>query len=162
MFSIIVAIDQNNAIGRNNELLCYLPDDLKHFKSVTMEKPIVMGRLTYFSLPHRPLPKRRNIILTSQVTLDEQGVELAHSTEDLLRLLTHENEAFIIGGGKVYEQFMPLADKLYITHIEHLFEAADTFFPKIDKNTWKKISEERHEIDEKHAYAFTFVEYVRK
>ena len=161
MLSIIVAVDQNNAIGCNNELLCYLPDDLKYFKSITIGKPVVMGRLTYCSLPRRPLPERRNIVLTTQENFHDSGIEVARSVNELLQLVVDEKEVFVIGGGSVYEQFLPIADKLYITHIEHSFEGADTFFPEIDSTIWKKTSEKRHAADEKHAYSFTFVAYER-
>ncbi len=163
MLSIIVAIDQNNAIGRNNDLLCHLPDDLKHFKAVTTGCPVLMGENTYYSLPKRPLPGRRNIVLTLQDELPgESGMELVNSIEAAMTTINTTQENFVIGGGSIYKQFMPLADKLYITHIHHAFEGADTFFPEIDPAVWEKVSDEPHEADDKHAYAFSFVEYVRR
>ncbi len=163
MLSIIVAIDQNNAIGRNNDLLCYLPDDLKHFKQVTTGKPVIMGENTYYSLPKHPLPNRRNIVLTLQDELvDEQGIDLVHSIDEAAESVDKTIENFVIGGGSVYRQFMPLADKLYITHIDHTFEGADTFFPEIDPKVWQEISREFHPKDERHDFAFSYVEYIRR
>ncbi len=161
MISMIVAIDAQNAIGRNGDMLCHLPNDLRHFKEITSHHTVVMGRRTLFSLPKYPLPNRRNIVLSSSPDTTIEGVEWATSIEELRTLIAGEKEVFIMGGGKVYEQFMPLANKLYITHIEHAFPEADTYFPAID-DSWKQISEERHEADEKHAFAYSFVEYIRK
>ncbi len=161
MISMIVAIDAQNAIGRNGDMLCHLPNDLRHFKDITSHHTVVMGRRTLFSLPKYPLPNRRNIVLTKDEGQRIKDVEYAHSIEDALEMVKGEEEVFIMGGGKVYEQFMPLADKLYITHIEHAFPEADTYFPAID-DSWKQISEERHEADEKHAFAYSFMEYIRK
>ena len=160
--NIIVAIADNYAIGKSGELLCYLPDDLKHFKALTTGATVVMGKKTFFSLPRRPLPNRRNIVLTRDVSFTHEGVDVAHSIEELTSMLTPEEKVFIIGGGEVYRQFMPLAKELHITHIHHTWEDADTFFPEIDTSIWQRLNEEFHEADEKHAYAFTFATYVRK
>lgn len=160
--NIIVAIADNYAIGKSGDLLCYLPDDLKHFKALTTGATVVMGKKTFFSLPRRPLPNRRNIVLTRDVSFTHEGVDVAHSIEELTSTLTPEEKVFIIGGGEVYQQFMPLAKELHITHIHHTWEDADTFFPEIDTSIWQRLNEEFHEADEKHAYAFTFATYVRK
>lgn len=160
--NIIVAIADNYAIGKSGDLLCYLPDDLKHFKALTTGATVVMGKKTFFSLPRRPLPNRRNIVLTRDVSFTHEGVDVAHSIEELTSTLTPEEKVFIIGGGEVYRQFMPLAKELHITHIHHTWEDADTFFPEIDTSIWQQLNEEFHEADEKHAYAFTFATYVRK
>ena len=160
--NIIVAIADNYAIGKSGDLLCYLPDDLKHFKALTTGATVVMGKKTFFSLPRRPLPNRRNIVLTRDVSFTHEGVDVAHSIEELTSMLTPEEKVFIIGGGEVYRQFMPLAKELHITHIHHTWEDADTFFPEIDTSIWQRLNEEFHEADEKHAYAFTFATYVRK
>ena len=161
MLSIIVAISENNAIGKAGDLLCYLPDDLKHFKALTMGATVVMGKKTFFSLPRRPLPNRRNIVLTRDESFQYENTEVAHSIEELQKMLTADEKVFIIGGGEVYRQFMPLATELHITHIHHTWEDADTFFPEIDPTLWQCVSEERHEADEKHDYAFTFATYKR-
>ena len=162
MLSIIVAISENNAIGKAGDLLCYLPDDLKHFKALTMGATVVMGKKTFFSLPRRPLPNRRNIVLTRDMSFTYDNTEIAHSIEELQKMLTAEENVFIIGGGEVYRQFMPLATELHITHIHHTWEDADTFFPEIDPTLWQCVSEERHEADEKHNYAFTFATYKKR
>ena len=161
MLSLIVAISENNAIGKAGDLLCYLPDDLKHFKALTTGATVVMGKKTFFSLPRRPLPNRRNIVLTRDGSFTYENTEVAHSIEELQKMLTADENVFIIGGGEVYKQFMPLAEELQITHIHHNWEDADTFFPEIDSTIWQCVNEERHEADEKHAYAFTFATYKR-
>ena len=161
MLNLIVAISENNAIGKAGDLLCYLPDDLKHFKALTMGATVVMGKKTFFSLPRRPLPNRRNIVLTRDGSFTYENTEVAHSIEELQKMLTADENVFIIGGGEVYKQFMPLVDELQITHIHHNWDDADTFFPEIDSTIWQCVNEERHEADEKHAYAFTFATYKR-
>lgn len=162
MINLIVAIAENNAIGIAGDLLCHLPNDLKHFKEITTGATVVMGKNTFFSLPRRPLPNRRNIVLTTDTEFAYENTEVAHSIEQLYTLLNDEEEVFIIGGGKVYEQFMNKVDKLYITHIHHTWEDADTFFPEIDPAIWQCVSEEHHEADEKHLYPYTFAEYIKK
>lgn len=160
--NLIVAISENNAIGKSGDLLCHLPNDLKYFKQLTTDATVVMGKNTFLSLPRRPLPNRRNIVLTRDTAFAYENTEVAHSIEEL-RLMLHEQEnVFIIGGGKVYEQFLPIVDKLYITHIHHSWEDADTFFPAINPAVWQCISEEHHAIDERHAYAYTFAVYTKK
>ena len=168
MISIIVAIAENYAIGKKGDLLCHLPADLKHFKDITSGKTVMMGERTFFSLPKHPLPNRRNIVLTDVKGKTFEGAEAVYSIEELVKASSspsHEGkgdeEAFVIGGGMVYRQMMPLADKLYITHIHHSWEDADTFFPEIKESEWRLISAERHEADEKNPYAFTFAEYVK-
>ncbi len=162
MISIIVAIDEKNAIGINGDMLCHLPNDLRHFKETTSHHTVVMGKRTLFSLPKYPLPNRRNIVLSTQPDTSIEGVEWATTIDEVLQIVAQEEEAFIMGGGMVYKQFMPIADKLYITHIHHAFEEADTYFPAIDTTTWQKINEERHEADDRHKYAYSFLEYIRK
>jgi dihydrofolate reductase len=159
---IIVAIDENNAIGRAGDLLCHLPNDLKHFKEITSGATVVMGKKTFFSLPRRPLPNRRNIVLTRDTSFQHEGVDIAHSIEELQTILASDEKVFIIGGGKVYKQFMPLAKQLYITHIHHTWDDADTFFPAIDAQSWQLAKEEYHEADERHLYPYTFATYNRK
>ena len=161
MLSLIVAISENYAIGKAGDLLCYLPDDLKHFKALTTGATVVMGKKTFFSLPRRPLPNRRNIVLTRDESFQYENTEVAHSIEELQKMLTADEKVFIIGGGEVYRQFMPLVDVLEITHIHHTWEDADTFFPEIDPAIWKCVNEEYHEADDKHPFAFTFATYKR-
>lgn len=168
MISIIVAISEENAIGQKGDLLCHLPADLKHFKETTQGHTVIMGKRTYFSLPiskitgTHALPNRKNIVITDVAGEQLEGAEMAYSIEEAQKMVEAQEEAFIVGGGMVYRQFMPLADKLYITHMHHSFPEADTFFPEIEPAVWEQISIERHEADEKNPYAFSFAEYVRK
>ena len=161
MLSIIVAIDRHNAIGRQGDLLCHLPADLQHFKSITQGHTVIMGQRTYFSLPKHPLPNRRNIVITDIEGEQIEGAETVYSIKQALDLVNPQEEAFVIGGGMVYRQFMEqnLTDKLYITHIHHQWDDADTFFPEIKTDIWKKISEQENQPDDKNPYPFTFTEY---
>ena len=162
MISIIVAIAENYAIGKKGDLLCHLPADLKHFKEITSGKTVLMGERTFYSLPKHPLPNRRNIVLTDVKGKTFEGAEAVYSLEELCAKVQGEEEAFVIGGGMVYRQMMPKADKLYITHIHHSWEDADTFFPEIKEDEWKLISSEEHKADEKNPYDFTFCTYNRR
>ncbi len=138
--SIIVAIAQNNAIGKNNELLWHIPNDLKRFKKLTSGHNIIMGKKTYQSLPFRPLPNRTNIVITDIVGEVIEGCKMAYSIKDAVELMDKENENFIIGGGSIYKQFLPVADKLYLTVVHKDFDA-DIFFPEINFDEWEKIEE---------------------
>ena len=162
MISIIVAIAENYAIGKKGDLLCHMPADLKHFKEITSGSTVLMGERTFFSLPKHPLPNRRNIVLTDVAGKTFEGAEAVYSIDELVAKVAPEEEAFVIGGGMVYRQMMPRADKLYITHIHHSWEDADTFFPEIDLAVWKQLSAERHEADDKNPYDYTFAEYGRR
>ncbi len=167
MISIIVAISTNNAIGQKGDLLCHMPADLKHFKTITTGHPVLMGERTFYSLPKRPLPNRRNIVLTDNPAFAAEGVEVVHSIPEaqqacIVHCQPSTDEVFIIGGGMVYRQFFPLADKLYITHIHHTFPDADTFFPEITADEWELVSEERHQADENNPFDYSFCEYTRK
>lgn len=159
--SIIVAIAQNGAIGFENKLLYWLPNDLKRFKALTTGHTIIMGRRTFESLPKGALPNRRNIVLTRQ-GIEFPGAERYASLEAALAQCKDEEEVFIIGGASVYREAMPLADKLYITHIEDTPEQADAFFPEIDASVWEETSREAYTTDEKHLYPYCFVDYQRK
>ena len=161
MISIIVAIAENYAIGKKGDLLCHLPADLKHFREITSGKTVMMGERTFFSLPKHPLPNRRNIVLTDVQGKTFEGAEAVYSLDEMEAKVHGEEEAFVIGGGMVYRQMMERADKLYITHIHHSWEDADTFFPVIDPAVWKQTSAERYEADEKNPYDYTFAEYER-
>ena len=162
MISIIVAIAANYAIGKKGDLLCHLPEDLKHFKTITSGKTVMMGERTFFSLPKHPLPNRRNIVLTDVAGKTFEGAEAVYSIDEMVKAVQGEEEAFVIGGGMVYRQMMERADKLYITHIHHSWEDADTFFPEIDPAIWKQLSAERHSADDKNPYDYTFAEYGRR
>ncbi len=162
MISIIVAIAENYAIGKKGDLLCHMPTDLKHFKDITSGKTVMMGERTFFSLPKHPLPNRRNIVLTDVAGKTFEGAEAVYSIDEMVKCIQGEEEAFVIGGGMVYRQMMPLADKLYITHIHHSWEDADTFFPEIKESEWKLLNAERHFADEKNPYNYTFATYGRR
>jgi len=159
--SIIVAIAENNAIGKDNQLLWHLPEDLKRFKRITEGHKIIMGKNTYYSLPKRPLPKRINIILTDKPGEQIDNCVMAYSLNDVVSLCDPDKENFIIGGGSVYRQFLPIAQTLYITKVHESFEA-DIFFPPIDPVIWEVISIENHLKDDKHPYDYSFVTYKRK
>ena len=163
MISIIVAIDRHYAIGKQGDLLCHLPNDLKHFKQITSGHTVIMGKRTYFSLPKHPLPNRRNIVISDIEGEQIEGAEMAYSIEQALALVSPQEEAFVIGGGMIYRQFMEqnLTDKLYITHIDHQWDDADTFIPAIDPAIWKKTAEEHHTADAQNPYSYTFAEYIK-
>ncbi len=161
MISIIVAIAENYAIGKQGDLLCHMPEDLKHFKQITSGHTVMMGERTYLSLPKHPLPNRRNIVLTDVQGRTFEGAEMAYSLDEMQALVRPDEEAFVIGGGMVYRQMMPRADKLYITHIHHSWEDADTFFPEIKDSEWVLESAEKHFADENNPYDYTFAEYIR-
>jgi len=160
MISIIAAIDQNNAIGLNNSLLCHLPNDLKYFKRITSGFPVIMGQNTYESLPIKPLPNRKNIVICQYFTELAPGCIIVHSIEDALKHCTGAEEYFVIGGAMVYRQMMPLAQKLYITRIHHSFDA-DVWFPEIRAEEWQLLSSEWNEPDEKHMFAYSFEIYFK-
>ena len=159
--SIIVAIAENYAIGKDNQLLWHLPEDLKRFKRITEGHNIIMGKRTYYSLPKRPLPGRTSIILTDVLNEQIDGCPMAYSIEDIINLCDNTNENFIIGGGSVYRQFFGIAQKLYITKVHASFEA-DTFFPEINLTDWEIIESVPHKADEKNKYDYTFITYQRR
>jgi dihydrofolate reductase len=159
--SIIVAVAENHAIGKDNELLWHISDDLKRFKKITSGHPVIMGRNTYLSLPLRPLPGRTNIVITDDKTEQFDGCIMAFSVTDALEKCPPDEECFIIGGGSVYRQFLPLADKLYITRVKRSYEA-DTFFPGIDEKEWKLIEREDHVDMQNNSLPYSFETYTRK
>ena len=140
--SIIVAIAQNHAIGKDNQLLWHIPADLKRFKKLTTGHTIVMGKRTFESLPIRPLPNRRSVVITDIPGEEIDGCTMAYSIADAISKMDEDKENFIIGGGSVYRQFLPLADQLYLTIVTKDFEA-DTFL-EIDLQDWKTIEREDH------------------
>lgn len=159
--SIIVAITKDFAIGRNNDLLMHIPGDLKRFKEITTGHPIIMGRNTLLSLPKWPLPKRRNIVITNNRTAHFEGCETVHSVQEAVDLVKDEEEAFVIGGGMVYKQFYPIANKLYLTIVNQSCEA-DTYFPSINWEEWEEIVREDFSAGEKSDFSFSYVTLHRK
>lgn len=158
--SIIVAVAENFAIGKNNDLLFHLPDDLKRFKEITSGHCLIMGRNTLLSLPKWPLPNRRHIVITDRFDDSFPGCEMVHSVDEALEKVAEEKEAFVIGGGMVYRQFYPLAGKLYLTLVHKPFDA-DVFFPEINFEEWNLIS--RKELfDERNNFAYAYLNLERK
>lgn len=158
--ALIAAVDSNWGIGKDNDMLFYISKDLRRFKQITLGSPVVMGRKTFESLPNGALPKRRNIVITRQKDLMIEGAEIVNSMEDALALLKDEKQAFVIGGGTIYNAFLPLVDRVYLTHIESEKDA-DVFFPSLDPKIWKeeKIVTFRAENN---IPAFKFIDYIRK
>ena len=160
--TIIVAVGENNAIGKDNDLIWHLSDDLKRFKKLTNGHHIIMGRKTFESFP-KPLPNRTHIVITRQSNYSVPiGVIVVNSLEDALDAARNDEHPFIIGGGEIYKQAMPLVDKLEITRVHSTFKDADTFFPEIDTDKWEEVSRITHDADEKHAYAFSFITYLKR
>ena len=162
MLSIISVLAPNNAIGFQNQLLWKISEDLQYFKRITTGHTVLMGRNTFLSL-ERPLPNRRNIVLSDTVMEPISGIEVASSLPEAINMAYQDNkdEVFVIGGGEVYLQTLPLADKLYITHVKAPALQGDTFFPKIDWRQWKEISRKDHPCGSRFPYPFSFVVYAR-
>ncbi len=156
--ALIVVVDEKNGIGKNNKLLCHLPADLKRFKELTTEHSIIMGRKTFESLPNGPLPNRRNIVLTKNIHFTANGCEVVHSVEQTLDLIKSESKTFVIGGEQIYKEFIKIADILYVTKIEHVFDA-DAFFPEIDYNKWQLIEQIDKEPDDRNKFHYSFRTY---
>jgi len=157
--SIIVAIAKNNAIGKDNKLLWYLPNDLKHFKEVTTGHTVIMGRKTFDSVG-KPLPKRRNIVVTRQpITIE--GCEVVDSIEAALALCAGEEEVFIVGGAEIYRQALHLTNRIYLTRVDQDFDG-DTFFPEPDPKDWEEKEREDFEPDEKNKYRYSFITLERR
>ena len=160
--TIIVAAGENNAIGKDNDLIWHLSDDLKRFKKLTNGHHIIMGRKTFESFP-KPLPNRIHIVITRQKDYQApDGVIIVNNLEDAIDAARKDQQPFIIGGGEIYKQSMNLADKIELTRVHETFEGADTFFPEIDETIWKEIARTTHDADEKHEHAFSFITYVKR
>ena len=160
--SIIVAISDNNAIGRDNQLLWHISEDLRFFKRTTLGCPVIMGRKTYESIG-RPLPKRVNIVVSRGFNTGEE-VAVAASLEDAFKVAEDTNleKCFVIGGGQIYSQALPLVDSLIVTHVHTVIEDADTFFPEIDPDIWQVAERSELFTDEESGYSFEFVKYVKR
>jgi dihydrofolate reductase len=158
--SIIVAMDENGLIGRDNDLPWRLPNDLKRVKEITSGHTIVMGRKNYESIGH-PLPDRRNIIITRNTEYTVDGCEIIYNPDPILNEVDSEEEVYIFGGSEIYKIFLPFVKTIYITRINHSFEG-DTYFPEINWDEWHESCREVHGIDEKNKYPHTFYIYDRK
>ena len=159
MITIIAAIAANRAIGLNNKLLYWLPNDLKRFKALTTGHTIIMGRRTYESLPKGALPNRRNIVLTRKFT-DLPGCDIYTSLDEALAHCSKDEDIYITGGASVYVQALECADRLCLTEVHDTPADADAFFPEF--KGWKEVMREEHTTDEKHHQSYAFVDYVRK
>ena len=155
---MIAAVGKNLELGKNNQLLCYLPADLKRFKAITLGYPVIMGDKTWESLPIKPLPNRRNIVITLNQDADYSPCEIVHTINDAIELVKEEEKAFIIGGATIYKLFMDRIETLYLTRIDAEFDA-DVFFPEIDSNQWTLIEDEFYEKDEKNEFGLRFQVY---
>ncbi len=160
MITIIAAASENNALGKNNDLLWHLPDDFKRFKTLTTGHHIIMGRKTFESFP-KPLPNRTHIIITRNQDYQPEGCVVVNSLEDALHFCRNQEETYIIGGGEIYQQSMAVADKIELTRV-HATIDADTFFPEINPEQWNMITEEHHPKDDKHLYSFSFQTFIKK
>jgi dihydrofolate reductase len=157
---MIAAVAENNALGKNNDLLWHLPNDFKRFKEVTSGHHIIMGRKTFDSFP-KPLPNRTHVIVTRQHDFKHEGCIVVQDIEKAIAVCPTEEDTYIIGGGEIYTQSIHFADQLDITRVHHSFDA-DVYFPEINPEIWELTSETFHPKDEKHLFDFTFQTFVRK
>lgn len=160
MINIIAAVAKDRAIGFQNKLIYWLPNDLKRFKALTTGHTIIMGRNTFLSLPKGALPNRRNIVLSRSVSTFP-GCDVYPSLDEALAHCAPDEDVYIIGGASVYQQALPLADRLCLTEIDDTPAEADTFFPPY-KDEWKEAARESHDIDDRHAHRYAFVDYIKK
>ncbi len=164
IISLIVAASENNVIGKDNQLLWRLPNDTKFFKNTTWGMPVIMGRKTFESMNGEPLPGRFNFVITHQKDWkpDNEKAQITASLPEAIELAkqTDCNEAFVIGGGKVYAESISIADKIYMTRVHTIIDG-DAFFPSIDETKWKLESNDDFPIDEKHQYAYSFQVWIK-
>lgn len=161
MIILIAAVAEQNVLGKDNAIIWHLPDDFKHFKTLTSHHYIIMGRKTFESFP-KPLPNRTHVIITRQKDyVVPENCIVVHSLEEALERTKDEEEVYVIGGGEIYTLALPIADQLEITQVHASFDG-DAFFPEFSTFDWQLVKENYHPIDEKHAYAFTFQTYIRK
>jgi len=160
MIIMIAAVAENNALGKNNELVWHLPNDFKRFKSLTTNHHIIMGRKTFESFP-KPLPNRVHVVITRQKDYNPEGCIVVDSIEKAIAVCPENEDSYIIGGGEIYNLGMEHADILEITKVHHSFDA-DAYFPEIDKTDWQLVESEENFKDEKHLYDFTYETYIRR
>ncbi len=159
--SLVAALDRHRGIGRGNAMPWHLPDDFRHFKALTLGKPIVMGRRTAESLG-RALPGRLNLVLTRSGRVPFDGMQAVASLDEAIGAAAEQGEALcVIGGGEIYALALPLADVLHLTHVDTVVDGADAFFPDWDRQQWHEVARQTHAADARHAHAFDFVEYRR-
>jgi dihydrofolate reductase len=157
---MIAAVAENNALGKNNDLLWHLPNDFKRFKEITSGHHIIMGRKTFESFP-KPLPNRTHVIISRQKNFSKESCIVVQDIENALAVCPKNEDVFIIGGGEIYKQFMGFADQLDITRVHNSFDAY-VYFPEIDTELWQLSSETFHQKDEKHLFDYSFQTFVRK
>ena len=158
--TLIAAVAENNALGKDNKMIWHLPDDFKRFKKLTTGHHIIMGRKTFESLPGM-LPNRTHVIITRQQDYKADDCIIVNSLEDALKACPQDEEVFIIGGGEIFKDSLEIADKIELTYIYGISPEADAFFPEIDKDKWKLEEEMHHPKDEKHAYDFAFQTFIK-
>jgi len=159
--SIIVAVAEDYGIGKDNKLLWHISEDLKHFKQITSGHTVVMGKKTFESLPFKPLPKRKNIVITDVPNEVIEGCDMAYSINEAIEKMDTAEENFVMGGASIYRQFFGLADKLYVTRV-HTKPEADTFFPEINESEWKLTETSESYTDPNNGLSFVFLKYLRK
>jgi dihydrofolate reductase len=159
--TLIAAVAENNALGKDNRMLWHLPADFKHFKTLTSGHHIIMGRKTFESLPG-VLPNRTHIIITRQEDYKAEGCLVVNSLDAAIASCLQDDEVFVIGGGEIYHQAIDRADKIELTRVFGITPEADAFFPEIDNSKWQLVKEVLHQKDEKHAYDMAFQTYIRK
>ncbi|WP_286967947.1 dihydrofolate reductase [Flavobacterium sp. UBA4854] len=160
MIIMIAAAAENNALGKNNELVWHLPNDFKRFKSLTTGHHIIMGRKTFESFP-KPLPNRVHVVISRQENYNPEGCIVVDSIEKAIALCPENDDSYVIGGGEIYNLALPFTDIIELTKVHHSFDA-DAFFPKINKNEWILVESEENYKDEKHLYDYTYETYIRK
>jgi dihydrofolate reductase len=160
MITLIAAAAENNALGKNNDLIWHLPDDFKRFKAITSGHYIIMGRKTFESFP-KPLPNRTHVIITRQKNYNPENCIVVNSLEKAIEICPKDEDVFVIGGGEIYQQSIAIANKIELTRVHSTFEA-DAFFPEIDTTIWELVQEEFHPKDEKHLFDFSFQTYLKK
>ncbi len=161
MLTLIAAVAEDGAIGCENKLIYWLPNDLKRFKALTTGHTIVMGRRTFESLPKGALPNRRNVVLTKNSDFIAENIETFSNLEAALASCQSDEEVYVIGGASVYREALPLADRLCLTLVHDTPACADVFFPWLNPADWQVVAEERHAADERHAFAYSFVDFKR-
>lgn len=160
--TLIAAAGEDNALGKDNDLIWHLSDDLKRFKRLTNGHHIIMGRKTFESFP-KPLPNRTHIVISRNSNYEvPAGVLVAGNIEEAIDLAKQDEQPFIIGGGEIYKQSLPYVKRIELTRVHATFNNADTFFPEINNNEWQEIETSRHEADDSHKHAFSFITYIRK
>jgi len=157
---MIAAAAENNALGKNNELVWHLPNDFKRFKSLTTGHHIIMGRKTFESFP-KPLPDRVHVVITRQENYQPEGCIVVDSIEKAIAVCPENDDSYVIGGGEIYNLALPFTDIIELTRVHHTFEA-DAFFPKISSSEWLLVESEENYKDEKHLYDYTYETYIRK